>query len=84
MKCNEMPLPLANRKLLAVNGKIMKAAEGEKDCVSLVFPTEDPNINLNLAELALQEENILTVKLQVVKLPLALAQDMAGAVKRIF
>ena len=64
------------------NGKLMKSSEGDKNSPSVVFPTEDPNMNLQVGELAPKAENILHVRMEVVRLPLAVAKDMAAAVKR--
>lgn len=82
MTMNGIAVPLGNRNVLAVNGKLIKTESG-KNLPSIVFPTEDPNININTAQLQLVEENVLYVKMQVIKLPLAVAQDMAGAVKKL-
>ena len=83
MTFNGVAVPLQNKKVFAVNGKLMKAAEGDKNHPSVVFPTEDPNMNINIEELQPKAENMLYVKMEVVKLPLAIAQDMAGAVKKL-
>ena len=40
-------------------------------------------MNINIEELQPKAENMLNVKMEVVKLPLASAQDMAGAVKKL-
>ena len=39
-------------------------------------------MNLQVGELAPKAENILHVRMEVVRLPLAVAKDMAAAVKR--
>lgn len=73
---NGEPVPFDRKKVLLVNGRIAKPA-------TLVFPTEDPNINIVLSELNRQPENILKVQMEIVRLPLAMAQDMANAVKKL-
>ena len=73
---NGEAVPFDNRKLLLTNCFIAKPA-------TIVFPTEDPNINLVLSELNRQPENILYVRMEIVRLPLAMAQDMANAVKKL-
>lgn len=73
---NGEAVPFDKRKLLLTNGRIAKPA-------TIVFPTEDPNINLVLSELNRQPENILYVRMEIVRLPLAMAQDMANAVKKL-
>lgn len=73
---NGEPVPFDRKKVLLANGRIAKPA-------TIVFPTEDPNINLVLSELNRLPENILYVRMEIVRLPLAMAQDMANAVKKI-
>lgn len=73
---NGEPVPFDRKKVLLVNGRIAKPA-------TLVFPTEDPNINIVLSELNRQPENRLKVQMEIVRLPLAMAQDMANAVKKL-
>lgn len=76
---NGTQLPLENRKVLHTNGKILKGGQE----TSVVFATTDPNVNINLAGLERKAENTLSAELEIVRLPLALAEDMAGAVKKI-
>lgn len=76
MSLNGEAVPFDKKKVLRVNGKIARPA-------TLIFPTEDPNINIVLSELERQAENTLHVRMEVVRLPLAIAQDMANAVKKI-
>ena len=85
MTLNGKTLPLDKRKVLYANGKIMKPVEkGEGTyCPSIVFPTDDPNINIGISELERQGENTLYVRMEVVRLPMSMAQDMAEAVKRL-
>lgn len=73
---NGEPIPFDRKKVLLVNGRIAKPA-------TLIFPTEDPNINIVLSELNRQPENSLKVQMEIVRLPLAMAQDMANAVKKL-
>ena len=85
MTFNGEAVPLHKRRLLYANGRIVKpprgkdrkAGKGERDCPSIVFPTEDPNININLKELERREENTLRARIEIVRLPLAMAQDLA-------
>ena len=79
---NGAAVPLQDKKVFVTNGKLMKSSEGDKNSPSVVFPTEDPNMNLQVGELAPKAENILYVRMEVVRLPLAVAKDMAAAVKR--
>ncbi len=88
MTFNGEAVPLHKRKLLYANGRIVKPPRGkdskarkdqrdERDYPSIVFPTEDPNININLKELKRQEENTLRARIEIVRMPLAMTQDLA-------
>lgn len=85
MTFNGMAVPLDKRKVLITNGRMAKPAEkgGIFYQPSIVFSTTDPNINLNLRELERRGENVLFVRMEIVRLPLSMAQDMAGAVKKL-
>lgn len=65
------------RKNIITNGKRLRGG-------SYVFATEDPNINIKISNLNRKAENTLEAELEIVRIPLSLAQDMAGAVKKIF
>ncbi len=86
MTFNGATVPLHRRKLLYANGSIVPPAdrEGEKDCPSIVFATEDPNINVNLERLERKEENVLRARLEIVRLPLQIARDMENRSRRRF
>ncbi len=71
---NEVPIPL-DKKHVSSNGKLARPA-------TIVFPTEDPNINLLLDKLPGNAENRLSVRMEVAVLPLDAAREMAEAVKR--
>ncbi len=85
MTFNGVRVPMEKRKLLIVNGRIVKPSdkETEKYCPSMVFPTTDPNINIDLTQLDRQAENVLRVQMDIVRIPLNIAEDMAGAVKKL-
>lgn len=76
MTFNGETVPIDKKKVLAVNGRIARPS-------TLIFPTTDPNINIALSELTRQPENTLYVRMEVVRLPIAMAQEMANAVKKI-
>lgn len=77
MTFNGKAVPIQNKNIFYTNGKMLKPAAGA------VFATTDPNLYIKVADLDRQAENILYAKLQVVRLPLAVASDMAASVKRI-
>ena len=85
MTFNGATVPLHKRKLLYANGSIVKSrAQGERDCPGIVFGTEDPNINVALKRLERREENVLRVRLEIVRLPLQIAKDMAAGCRKRF
>lgn len=80
MTFNRQPVPLDKRGIMVTNGKVLK---GEKECPSIVFATKDPNININVLRLNPEAKNSIHVKMEVARLPLAIAQDMALSVKKL-
>lgn len=85
MTFNGATVPLHKRKLLYANGSIVRPTDkAQRDCPGIVFATEDPNININVERLERKEENILRVRLEIVRLPLQIAQDMEAGCKRRF
>lgn len=79
---NGQNVSLSGRKILAANGRIAKSAD-KSEQPSIVFPIKDPNIEISVEQLGPAGENILYMKMEIVRLPLAMAQDMAGAVKKL-
>lgn len=73
LEFNGEAIPL-NRRFLRVNGKMARSA-------TIVFPTEDPNMNLMLQKLQRKEQNMLHARMEIARLPLAVAEAMAGSVK---
>jgi hypothetical protein len=78
MTFNGESVPLQNRKVMIVNGKVAKAVDAEtKQYVpSIVFPTTDPNINIGIGELSPKGSNKLYVKMEVVRIPMSMAVDI--------
>ncbi len=72
---NGEDIPL-NKKHLILNGRIVKPA-------TILFPTEDPNINIRLEQLPRNAENNLLVRMAVARLPLAMAKELADAAGRL-
>ena len=67
---------MGNKKLFSTNGKAMKA--------SIIFATTDPNITLQLEEMDRQAENEVTVRMEVARLPLAMAEEISSGIKKLF
>ena len=86
MTFNGAAVPLEKRKMLITNGKLAKPDSNGKGSYqpSIVFPTTDPNINISVSELERNAENTLYVRMEIVRLPMQMAQNMAGAVKKLF
>lgn len=84
MAWNGENVPLGKRKVLQANGKVMKSArKAQADGPSIVFPTDDPNLYIDLTSLDRQGENTLEVSMEIVRVPMEIARDMAGAVKKL-
>ena len=80
MTLNGVSVPLDKKGILTTNGKLLKGKD--KTSPSIVFPTQDPNMTINIKELPRGAANILQVRMEAVRLPLQMAEDMAGAVKK--
>ena len=85
MTFNGEAVPLDKKKVLLTNGKLAKPGDKNAESYqpSIVFPTTDPNINISVCELNRKAENIMYVRMEIVRIPLKMAQDMAGAVKKL-
>ena len=59
----------------------MKSSEGDKNSPSVVFPTEDPNINISLEKLQRKKEDRLHAVIEIACLPVATAKVVAAAIK---
>lgn len=77
MTLNGETVPMDKRKNILINGKVAKPG-------TFIFPTEDPNINIVMTALKRSAENTLHTRMEIVRLSREMAQDMAGAVKRLF
>jgi len=85
MTFNGERVPLEKKKVLLANGRIMKPAgkEDEEYSPSIVFATADPNIYIDLTQLDRKADNQLQTRIEIVRIPLGMAQDMAQAVKKL-
>ncbi|MBQ2803948.1 MAG: class I SAM-dependent methyltransferase [Lachnospiraceae bacterium] len=85
MTFNGVSVPLEKRKVMITNGKVAKPTDKSATLYqpSIVFPTTDPNINIAISELERKAENIMYVRMEIVRLPLQMAQNMAGAVRKL-
>lgn len=76
LSLNGTPVPL-QKKWVETNGKTIRPG-------CYVFDTQDPNINIKIAELPMTGENILAIKLELAPIPEDMARDMMSVVKKIF
>ena len=85
MTLNGETLPLKKHKIMITNGRVAKPADKNETeyYPSIVFPTTDPNINIDMMQLNSGAENIFHARMEIVRIPLNIAIDMAGAVKKI-
>lgn len=74
---NGQEVSVKNKKVFYTNGKPLKQTQ------DFVFPAADPNLYVKVAALERQAENTLHIKMQVAKLPEAVAEDIAAAVKKL-
>ena len=74
---NGKEVPVKNKKVFYTNGKPLKQTQ------DFVFPAADPNLCVKVAALERQAENTLHIKMQVAKLPAAVAEDIAAAAKKL-
>ena len=65
------------KNTLETNGKTVR-----QGCY--VFATSDPNITIHVSQLPMRGENKVYIRLSLSPLPLDMAEDMAGAVKKLF
>lgn len=84
MDFNGQAVPLERRGMLTANGEIVKPAvrEGDMYCPSIVFPTEDPNLSVRIADLERQAENVLRVRMEVTQLTKDMALDLTRVKRR--
>ncbi len=74
---NGEAVPLDKKKKnVLVNGRVAKPG-------TYIFPTEDPNINIDMTRLNRSAENTLHIRMEIVRLSQEMARDMAEAVKRL-
>ncbi len=86
MTFNGETVPLEKKKMLSANGRIVKPSgeDTEKYSPSIVFGTNDPNLSIAVRELARLSQNTLRVRMEIVRLPLNMAQDLAAKGTRWF
>ena len=79
MTFNGETVPLDKKQMITANGRIVKPSKENAQvyCPSIVFATEDPNINISLGELPCLAQNSLRMRMEIVRLPLSMAQDLA-------
>ncbi len=76
LRLNETDVPL-QKKYIQTNGKTVKPG-------CYVFESQDPNVCIAVSELPRNGENLLLVKMELAPVPEDMANDMTGAVKRLF
>lgn len=74
---NGKEVPLGNKKVFYTNGKPLKQT------AAFVFSAPDPNLYIKTAAFERQKENKLYIKMQVVRLPEAVAGDIAAAARKL-
>ena len=77
MTFNGERVPLEKKKILLVNGR---SSGGETP--SIVFPTADPNLGIDVSQLSPKAENVLYASLEVTRLPKNAAEDLCAALAK--
>ena len=78
MQWNGEEIPLKQRKAIIVNGQKIRTQLG----MNVVFATDDPNININIERLKTAEKNVLTAKMEVVRISESTATELVTAAKK--
>ncbi len=81
MTFNGKDVPFNKRKQFIINGTILKPEKDETG-LSLVFSTDDPNINISLEKLEKQAENVLHAELEMIRIPAHIAKSMEVGAKK--
>lgn len=83
LRFNGEQVPLNTPKVLTVNGKQIKSrAEDGSVYLTVIYPTGDPNISIDVSRLQPKEVNILYIRLEYRQIPRQMAEDIAQAIKR--
>ncbi len=78
LQWNGEQIPLKQRKAVIVNGQKIKTQAG----MNVVFATDDPNININIERLKAADKNVLTAKMEVVRISESTATELVTAAKK--
>lgn len=85
IRFNGETVPLNTSKLIVVNGRLIRSREKDGHThLTAVFPTMDPNINIDTARLKPGAENTLSMRLEMIRMPLRIVEDVERALKRLF
>lgn len=77
-------MPLNVSKTLVVNGSLVKSKDMNGGIhLTAVFSTRDPNINIDIARLKPREENTLSMRLEMVRMPMQMVEDVERALRRL-
>lgn len=83
LRFNGEQVPLNTSKVLTVNGKLIKSkAEDGSVYLTVIFPTSDPNISIDISRLQPGEINILYIRLEYRQIPRQMAEDVSQAIKK--
>lgn len=84
LRFNGEAVPLNVSKTLVVNGSLVKSKDMNGGIhLTAVFSTRDPNINIDIARLKPREENTLSMRLEMVRMPMQMVEDVERALRRL-
>lgn len=81
MTFNGKEVPFHKRKQFIINGTILKPVKGEEG-ISMVFSTDDPNINISLEKMPKEKENLLHAEMEMIRIPAHIAAAMENGAKK--
>lgn len=73
---NGVRIPLEKKKVFQANGKVSKPGRKIEYCPAVCFGTDDPNLYIDLRGLERQGENLISVKMEIIKLTGEMAEDL--------
>lgn len=83
LRFNGEQVPLNMRRVLAVNGRKFKSWTEEGGMhIMIIFPTQDPNINIDISRLHPREVNDLYIRLEYQLIPLPMAENVARSIRK--
>jgi hypothetical protein len=78
---NGKEIAWSRKKDFLINGRILKPAK-EEPGLTMVFSTDDPNININLEQYEKNSENVVHAEFEMIRVPDYVAKDLENGAAR--